>query len=67
MDFINWGMASLLGGIALGYWLRGQSVSTIEADIASIKTEIVNIKNYFKPTPAPVVVSAQVPAVTPAA
>lgn len=68
IDYINWGMVALIAGLAGGWWLRGQTFGTISADIASIKQDIVNIKNYFEPakvvvapvTPAPVVVSAPV-------
>lgn len=66
LDYFNWGMVTLLAGIGLGYWLRGQTMTTIEADIASIKQDLINIKNYFSPsatvtvtpTPTPVAVIA---------
>lgn len=69
MDLINFTLVGSIAGLATGWWLRGQTFATISADIAAIKADIVNIKNYFEPakvvpavTPAPVVVSAPVAA-----
>lgn len=63
MDLINFTLVGSIAGLATGWWLRGQTFATISADIAAIKADIVNIKNYFEPakvvTP-PVVVSAPV-------
>lgn len=67
MEYLNFTIVALIVGLAGGWWMRGQSVTSIEADVASIKQEIVNLKNLFTPAPvvvapAPVVVSAPVQA-----
>jgi hypothetical protein len=51
---LNWGMFEVLAGLGLGYWLRGQNMASIQADVTSIKNEIEKIKNLFTPAPAPV-------------
>lgn len=55
MSYINVTLVAATVGLGAGWWLRGQSVSTIQADITAIKQDILNLKNLF--TPAPVVVS----------
>lgn len=52
-DYLNVTLVAATAGLGIGWWLRGQSVATIQADITSIKQEIINLKNLF--TPAPVV------------
>lgn len=64
MDYINYTIVGMIVALAGGWWMRGQSVSSIEADVAAIKQEIINLKNLF--TPAPVVVAPVISApVTP--
>jgi hypothetical protein len=57
IDYINWGMISILAGLGLGYWLRGQTMTTLEADVASLKASVFGGKSTVV-TPVPVVVSA---------
>lgn len=70
LTYINWTLVAASAGLIVGWWLRGQTFATIENDIASIKTDIINIKNYFVPqqaavvtpvAPAPIVIHAQEP------
>lgn len=65
MDYLNFTIVGMIAALAAGWWMRGQSVSTIEADVTAIKQDIINLKNLFTPAPvvaAPVVVSAPVQA-----
>lgn len=65
MSLINWSMISMLVGLGLGYWLRGQNYASLQADVTSIKNEIEKIKNLFSPAPvvAPTVPVAATPVV----
>lgn len=57
MDYINWGMASMLSGLGLGYYLGERGWTGVKADMNNLKTDIEILKAKF--SPAPVVVSAQ--------
>lgn len=60
LSYLNWSMISGLSGLGLGYWLRGQNMASIQADVTAIKNEIEKLKNLFSPAPV-------VPVATPVA
>lgn len=62
ISYINWTLIATLAGLGAGYWLRGQTVSTIEADITAIKNELSNLKNLFTPVPVVAVAPLTPPA-----
>lgn len=49
---VDWNLVTLVVGFIGGYWVKGQTVASIEADVSAIK-------NYIIPS-TPVAVVAQV-------
>lgn len=57
MDYINVGMASMLLGIGVGYYLGERGWTGVKIDLSNVKTDVEVLKAKLNP---PVVVSAPV-------
>lgn len=64
LTMINWTLVTAVAFTGVGYWLRGQNLTTLQADVVSIKNEIEKLKALFTPAPS---VSTAANSATPAA
>lgn len=50
MEYINWGMASLLFGMLVGYYLGERGWTGVKIDLNNVKTDIEVLKAKMEPT-----------------